>query len=75
MCGRSEWFFFWGSTSLTIHGELNHIIVASHHMFSPIDWLTWVNDGGGWLQRPIPSDFDLIFTQGYTEGLISLFYK
>ncbi len=36
-----------GSTSLTIHGELNQIIVASHHMFTPVEWLTWVNVGGG----------------------------
>jgi len=42
MCGRSEWFVFVGSTSLTIHGELNHIIIASRHMFTPADRLTWV---------------------------------
>ena len=31
--------------------------------------------GGGWSQQPIPSDFDLLFTQGYIEGSISLFYQ
>jgi len=35
------------STSLTIHGELNNIIVASHYMFTPTKELTWVNVGGG----------------------------
>ena len=47
MCGRSDWFDFVSSTSLTIHWELNHIIVASHHMFTLEDWLTCVNVGGG----------------------------
>jgi len=48
MCGRSEWFCFVRCISLTIHGELNHIIAASRHMFSPMDWLNWVNLGGGY---------------------------
>lgn len=47
MCGRSKWFCFGGSTSLTVHGELNRLIVSSHHMFTPTDWLTWLNVGGG----------------------------
>ena len=34
-------------TSLTIHGELNQIVVAYRHMFTLVDWLTWVNMGGG----------------------------
>lgn len=36
------------STSLTIHGVLNKIVVASHQMFTPTDQLTWVNVGGGY---------------------------
>lgn len=47
MCGRSDWFWFIGSTFLTIHGELNHIIVSSCRMFTLADWLTWVNVRGG----------------------------
>jgi len=48
MCGRSSWLCFIGSTSLTIHEVLNHIIVASHHMFTLVDRLNWVNAGGGY---------------------------
>ena len=44
---RSYWLCFVSSTSLTVHGELNHIIVASRHMFTLKDWLTWVNVGRG----------------------------
>jgi len=47
MCERSIWFCFASSTSLYVHGELNHIIVASRHMFTPLDHLTWVNVEGG----------------------------
>lgn len=47
MCGRSNWFSFVYSTSLTVHWKLNHIIVSSCHMFTLVDWLTWVNVGGG----------------------------
>jgi len=47
MCGRLEWLCFVGSTSLIVHGDLNHIILASCHMFTPTHWLTWVNVGGG----------------------------
>ena len=25
----------------------HHIIVTPRHMFTPLDWLTWVNVGGG----------------------------
>jgi len=37
---------FIGSTSLTILGELNHIIVTFHHIFTLVDWLSWVNVRG-----------------------------
>jgi len=47
MCKRSDWLCLVGSTSLTVHGELNQIVVAARHMFTPIDWLTWINVGGG----------------------------
>ena len=47
MCKRSDWLCCVGSTSLIVHGELNHIIVASRHMFTPASQLTWVNVGGG----------------------------
>jgi len=47
MCRRSNWLCCVGSTYLTIHGELNQIVVASRHMFTPTNWLTWVNMGGG----------------------------
>ena len=40
-----------------VHGELNHIIVASHHMFTPTNRLTWVNVGGGWLHSGIRALF------------------
>jgi len=45
--GRSDWLCFVSSTSLTIHGDLNHIIVASRHMFTPVEHLAEVNVGGG----------------------------
>lgn len=47
MCGRLDWFVFISSNSLTIHEELNHIIEASCHIFTPADLLTSVNVGGG----------------------------
>jgi len=46
MCRRSDWLCFVSSTSLTVYGELNHIIVVSRHIFSLADWLTWLNMGG-----------------------------
>jgi len=52
MCRRSNWLCCVSSTSLTVHGDLNQIIVSSHNMFTPTDWLTWVNVGGGWLRDP-----------------------
>lgn len=39
--------FFVGPTSLTVHGDLNKILVATRHMFTPTDWLNWVNVEGG----------------------------
>jgi len=39
--------WFVDSISLTTLREWNHIIVTIHHMFTPIDWLAWVNVGGG----------------------------
>lgn len=47
ICERSVWFCYANSTSLTVHGELNHIIVVSHHMFNLVDRLAWVNVGRG----------------------------
>lgn len=47
MCRRSSWFHFIGSNSLFLHGKLNHIKVASCHMFTLADWLTCINVGGG----------------------------
>jgi len=35
MCGSLNWFGFVSFNSLTIHGELNHIIVSSRYMFTP----------------------------------------
>ena len=43
MCRRSNWLFFFNSTSLTLHGELNKIIATSCHMFTPVDQLTLIN--------------------------------
>jgi len=43
MCGRLDLSSFVGCTSLTIIRELNHIIVASHHMFTLVNQLTWVD--------------------------------
>ena len=40
MCKRSDWLCCVSSTSLTIHGELNQIVVSSHHMFTLADRLT-----------------------------------
>jgi len=48
MHGRSYLLGFVNSTSSTIHGDLNPIIVASHHMFTPSNWLTCVNKRGGY---------------------------
>lgn len=47
MCRRSDWLCFVGSTSLTVHKELNQMIVDSRHIFTPSDRLTWENVGGG----------------------------
>ena len=52
MCGRSVWFSSVDSTSLTVHGDLNHIIVASCLMFTTVDWVAWVNVGG-WCYRVV----------------------
>ena len=40
-------FWYVNSTSLTIHGDLSHIIVTLHHMFNSVDWFAWVNVGRG----------------------------
>ena len=45
--GRLFWLGFFGSTSLIVLGELNQIILSSHHMFTLADRLTWVIIGGG----------------------------
>ena len=45
--GRSIRFSCVDLTSLIAIMELNHIIVTLHHMFTPVDWLAWVNVGGG----------------------------
>ena len=47
MCGRSEWLCVIDSTSLTVHGELNHMLVTLCHMFTLVDQLSWVTMGGG----------------------------
>ena len=47
MCGRLVWFHYVGSTFLIVIGELNLIIVASRHMFTPMNRLAWVNVGRG----------------------------
>ena len=47
MCGRSYWVGFVGSSSLIVLRELNHIIVASRHMFTLAYMSTWINVGGG----------------------------
>ena len=47
MCGRLVSIIFVTSTSLIIHGELNHIIMAPCHMFTPVERLAWENVGGG----------------------------
>lgn len=46
-CRRPSFLCSVGSTSLTIPRDLNKIVVASRHMFTLTDWLTWVNVGGG----------------------------
>lgn len=43
-----DYFSFDGSTSLTTHGELNHIILSVFNMFTLVDLLAWVNVGGGY---------------------------
>ena len=77
-CGRSNWFGFVDSTSLTIHGELDHIIVASHHMFTATDCLTWVNVGGG-CYKVVSNHGFIIFgcvifeTTGCYQSMVSFF--
>lgn len=71
-----------GSTSLIVHGELNHIIVASRHMVTPTDWLNWVNVGGGCYREFINSSsmilsVIIIATRGNTpifRILVSTYY-
>jgi len=47
MCGRSDWSCHVVSTTLTLLGKLNHIIVTLRHTFTLVDRLSWVNVGGG----------------------------
>ena len=61
MCGRLVWFHSIRSTSLIVYGELNHIIVASPHMFTPVDCLAWVNVGGECYKLPL--DYRLGWTK------------
>ena len=67
MCGRLVWFRYVNSTSLTVHGELNHIIVAPHHMFTSVDQLSWVNVGG-WCYRVVLEDGSSLGLDGQCVG-------
>ena len=45
--GRLVWFWIINSTLLIVLGELIHIIVTLHHIFTPVDRLYYVNVGAG----------------------------